>query len=102
MASKRKSQGVQDDIHAECPYTVVMHSSPTSTSAKRKRDSLPAVVRKNDWQEAPFDVKGSFRSGKMGTYFTVEPNKSWLEMGKYSSFVRMWPDVAGGPGFGVS
>ncbi|KAG6018312.1 hypothetical protein E4U41_003976 [Claviceps citrina] len=104
--SRKRTRPVSEENRADCPFTVVMAASPTLENRdhipkKRKRDGEErdggagagagagnAACRRELIQVSPFEPRGRFRSNQsMNLAYTVEPQKQWLEMTRYNSFV---------------
>ncbi|KAG6008876.1 hypothetical protein E4U21_003687 [Claviceps maximensis] len=100
MSSKprKRTRPVSDENRADCPFTVTAVAAPSfekrdHTSTKKKReDRENRVVSSNGRtqliQESPFAPRGKFKSNQsMDLIYTVEPQKQWLDMTRYNSFV---------------
>ncbi|KAG5999298.1 hypothetical protein E4U43_002159 [Claviceps pusilla] len=96
--SRKRARSISDDNRADCPFAITMVAAPSfenrdHTSEKRKRDGGENGVRgsrgkKELVQVSPFEPRGRFKSNQsMNLAYTVEPQKQWLDMTRYNSFV---------------
>ncbi|KAI0136222.1 hypothetical protein BJ170DRAFT_677102 [Xylariales sp. AK1849] len=96
MATARKRPRPEtDESQAECPFKVV-HPNPNDKDKKQKQkkrrrheSDSPAPDPKMPLQTSPFAPTGKFKdpSNTMDRHFLVEPNKEWVGMTRYNSFV---------------
>ena len=103
--AKKRPRADADDSRADCPFSITMISAPSNddrdqTAKKRKRngddDTSSATPAKREFiQVSPFVPKGKFKSNQsMNLAYTLDPQKRWLEMTRYNSFVCEWPPQA--------
>ncbi|KAG5925749.1 hypothetical protein E4U42_003989 [Claviceps africana] len=96
--SRKRSRPVSDENRADCPFTVTAVAAPSlenrhHISKKRKRGDgenggAAGHGRRELIQVSPFEPRGRFKSNQsMNLVYTVEPQKQWLEMTRYNSFV---------------
>ncbi|KAG5984944.1 hypothetical protein E4U55_002526 [Claviceps digitariae] len=96
--SRKRTRPITDENRADCPFTVTMVATPSlehrdHPSKKRKRNGgengvVASHGKRELIQVSPFNPKGRFKSNQsMDLVYTVEPQKQWLEMTRYNSFV---------------
>ncbi|KAG5955483.1 hypothetical protein E4U58_007061 [Claviceps cyperi] len=96
--SRKRSRPISEDNRADCPFSITIvaahnHENRGHTSKKRERDghehgTAAKSSKKELVQVSPFEPKGKFKSSQsMNLVYTVEPQKQWLEMTRYNSFV---------------
>jgi hypothetical protein len=96
MSNRKRSQSVQEENHAGCPFTIFYAQGPLRADEGRRKDKK----RKRDGQDddkkvqtqiSPFSPTGSFKThDSLDVYYTVEPAKRWQDMTRYNSFVRKY------------
>ncbi|KAG5924955.1 hypothetical protein E4U61_004858 [Claviceps capensis] len=96
--SRKRSRPISEENRADCPFSITTVAAPNHEnrghiSKKRERDghthgTAAKSSKKELVQVSPFEPKGKFKSSQsMNLVYTVEPQKQWLEMTRYNSFV---------------
>ncbi|KAG6042693.1 hypothetical protein E4U17_001270 [Claviceps sp. LM77 group G4] len=96
--SRKRSRPISEENRADCPFSITIvaahnHENRGHTSKKRERDghehgTAAKSSKKELVQVSPFEPRGKFKSSQsMNLVYTVEPQKQWLEMTRYNSFV---------------
>ncbi|KAG6104719.1 hypothetical protein E4U31_001837 [Claviceps sp. LM219 group G6] len=96
--SRKRSRPISEDNRADCPFSITIvaahnHENRGHASKKRERDghehgTAAKSSKKELVQVSPFEPKGKFKSSQsMNLVYTVEPQKQWLDMTRYNSFV---------------
>lgn len=89
---KRPRRGVEE-IHADCPFTVMIDKEPTKgrkKGPKRRGSAEPQFYQ----QLSPFTPAGRFKTTEtLDLNYSVEPSAEWQEMTRYNSFIRKWPPL---------
>ncbi|KAG6067671.1 hypothetical protein E4U32_003263 [Claviceps aff. humidiphila group G2b] len=96
--SRKRSRPISEDNRADCPFSITIvaahnHENRGHASKKRERDghehgTAAKSSKKELVQVSPFEPKGRFKSSQsMNLVYTVEPQKQWLDMTRYNSFV---------------
>ncbi|KAG6188468.1 hypothetical protein E4U27_007187 [Claviceps purpurea] len=104
--SRKRSRPISEENRADCPFSITTvaahnHENRGHTSKKRERDghehgTAAKSSKKELVQVSPFEPKGKFKSSQsMNLVYTVEPQKQWLDMTRYNSFV--FPRASGVP-----
>ncbi|KAG6036180.1 hypothetical protein E4U19_003563 [Claviceps sp. Clav32 group G5] len=96
--SRKRSRPISEENRADCPFSITIvaahsHENRGHISKKRERDghehgTVAKSSKKELVQVSPFEPRGKFKSSQsMNLVYTVEPQKQWLEMTRYNSFV---------------
>ncbi|KAI0395748.1 hypothetical protein F5Y17DRAFT_422111 [Xylariaceae sp. FL0594] len=91
MPTARKRPRPDEDLQAECPFTVTLPKpQEVHKNFKRRRErSEDQPTPKIPHQASPFTPLGKFKDRKhsLGRYYQVQPYHRWMDMSKYNSFV---------------
>ncbi|KAG4269105.1 hypothetical protein FPRO04_12228 [Fusarium proliferatum] len=86
MSNGERSSSVEGGDYAECPFTISYSTDPSAAAKKRKRENYDGTRFK--LAKSPFSQTGGpVTDNLMNLYYTVEPEKQWQDLGKFSSFL---------------
>lgn len=101
-SARKRPRAEVEENKAECPFSITYAEPDTKAQKKskkrRKQEPDEDDAKKSSKQLSPFSPSGDF-NGKsandvLDLEYNVVPQKKWLEMTRYNSFVRKFPPFA--------
>ncbi|KEY72676.1 hypothetical protein S7711_10231 [Stachybotrys chartarum IBT 7711] len=91
MGRPRKPSSFVAENRAECPFKVAFATNPINAERRRSKRQKRESLEDNKTmriQTCPFAPTGKFKTNEtMDLYYTITPNRQWLSMTRYNSFV---------------
>ncbi|KAL3588128.1 hypothetical protein FPOAC2_14027 [Fusarium poae] len=92
MSDRKRPCPKEQDIDADCPFTIVYKANPPRAEEKREKEKNGKTCTRRDrhdskhFQLQTFDFPRTSAFKAMDVYYVVQPSNRWLGMTRYKNF----------------